>query len=239
MAFTGRRFIDECFQARGKQVDQRADIWAFRVVLYEMLTGQRLFQGDDATETLALVIKDEPKWERVPAKVQRLVRSCLKKDPKRLQAIGDWGGRTIRRCTPCFLSRNLLIRLVRRQLFLRIDDNYFSRSTTITPCPAGGAKRRCQTSLEMSPLAPSRRPRGFIHKIGFFLAAAGGRGGGKVGILVLDFHFSTAHNSRFFACLLFCLRHVTPAISTALPPSGFSWWRRPPPHSPSAWLSAC
>src|ERR1039457_3864937 len=128
---------------------------------------------------------------------------------------------------------------VRRQLFLRIDDNYFSRSTTITPCPAGGAKRRCQTSLEMSPLAPSRRPRGFIHKIGFFLAAAGGRGGGKVGILVLDFHFSTAHNSRFFACLLFCLRHVTPAISTALPPSGFSWWRRPPPHSPSAWLSAC
>src|ERR1039457_5208040 len=89
--------------------------------------------------------------------------------------------------------------IVRRQLFLRIDDNYFSRSTTITPCPAGGAKRRCQTSLEMSPLAPSRRPRGFIHKIGFFLAAAGGRGGGKVGILVLDFHFSTAHNSRFFA----------------------------------------
>src|ERR1022692_2850846 len=128
---------------------------------------------------------------------------------------------------------------VRRQLFLRIDDNYFSRSTTITPCPAGGAKRRCQTSLEMSPLAPSRRPRGFIHKIGFFPAAAGGRGGGKVGILVLDFHFSTAHNSRFFACPLFCLRHVTPAISTALPPSGFSWWRRPPPHSPSAWLSAC
>src|ERR1035438_3890444 len=88
--------------------------FTFRVVLYEMLTGQRLFQGDDATETLALVIKDEPKWERVPAKVQRLVRSCLKKDPKRLQAIGDWGGRTIRRCTPCFLSRNLLIRLVRR-----------------------------------------------------------------------------------------------------------------------------
>src|ERR1022692_3908888 len=131
------------------------------------------------------------------------------------------------------------IKGVRRQLFLRIDDNYFSRSTTITPCPAGGAKRRCQTSLEMSPLAASRRPRGFIHKIGFFLAAAGGRGGGKVGILVLDFHFSTAHNSRFFACLLFCLRHVTPAISTALPPSGFSWWRRPPPHSPSAWLSAC
>jgi serine/threonine-protein kinase len=78
-------------QARGKDVDRRADIWAFGVVLYEMLTGQRLFQGDDATETLASVIKDEPKWERLPPQVRRLVRSCLKKDPKqRLQAIGDW-----------------------------------------------------------------------------------------------------------------------------------------------------
>ena len=78
-------------QARGKEVDRRADIWSFGVVLYEMLTGQRLFQGDDASETLASVIKDEPKWERVPPRVQRVVRTCLKKDPKqRLQAIGDW-----------------------------------------------------------------------------------------------------------------------------------------------------
>ena len=78
-------------QARGKQVDRRADIWAFGVVLYEMLTGQRLFQGDDASETLASVIKDEPNWERLPPQVRRLVRSCLKRDPKqRLQAIGDW-----------------------------------------------------------------------------------------------------------------------------------------------------
>src|ERR1035438_9866907 len=76
-------------QARGKQVDRRADIWAFGVVLYEMLTGQRLFQGDDASETLASVIKDEPKWERVPPQVRRLLRSCLTRDPKqRLQAIG-------------------------------------------------------------------------------------------------------------------------------------------------------
>jgi serine/threonine-protein kinase len=78
-------------QARGKVVDRRADIWAFGVVLYEMVTGQRLFRGEDLSETLASVIKDEPKLERVPSKVQRLVRSCLKKDPKqRLQAIGDW-----------------------------------------------------------------------------------------------------------------------------------------------------
>jgi hypothetical protein len=78
-------------RARGKEVDRRADIWAFGVVLYEMVTGQKLFKGDDLSETLASVIKDEPKLERVPAKVQRLLRSCLKKDPKqRLQAIGDW-----------------------------------------------------------------------------------------------------------------------------------------------------
>jgi len=78
-------------QARGKPVDKRADIWAFGVVLYEMLTGQKLFKGDDLSETLASVIKEEPKLERVPAEVQRLLRSCLEKDPKqRLQAIGDW-----------------------------------------------------------------------------------------------------------------------------------------------------
>jgi serine/threonine protein kinase/Tol biopolymer transport system component len=78
-------------QACGKEVDWRADIWAFGVVLCEMLTAQKPFKGDDLSATLASVIKDEPKLERVPAKVQRLVRSCLEKDPKqRLQAIGDW-----------------------------------------------------------------------------------------------------------------------------------------------------
>jgi Tol biopolymer transport system component len=72
-------------------VDRRADIWAFGVVLYEMLTGQKLFKGDDLSEVLASVIKEEPKLEQVPVKVQRLLRSCLEKDPKqRLQAIGDW-----------------------------------------------------------------------------------------------------------------------------------------------------
>jgi eukaryotic-like serine/threonine-protein kinase len=77
-------------QARGKVVDKRADIWAFGVVLHEMLTGGRLFEGEDITETLALVTKGEPKWEGIPVSVQRLLKSCLQKDPKcRLRDIGD------------------------------------------------------------------------------------------------------------------------------------------------------
>jgi serine/threonine-protein kinase len=66
-------------QARGKAVDKRADIWAFGVVLYEMLTGRRLFQGETTSDTLAGVLTKEPDWQRVPAKVQRLLKSCLEK----------------------------------------------------------------------------------------------------------------------------------------------------------------
>jgi serine/threonine protein kinase len=78
-------------QARGKIVDKRADIWAFGVVLYELLTGRRPFHGNDLQEMLASVVKDEPDLQQAPARVQRLLRSCLEKDPKqRLQAIGDW-----------------------------------------------------------------------------------------------------------------------------------------------------
>jgi serine/threonine protein kinase/Tol biopolymer transport system component len=77
-------------QARGKTVDKRADIWAFGVVLYEMITGQRLFKGDDVSETLAAVIKEEPRWNEVPTQVRRLLQSCLEKDPnRRLRDIGD------------------------------------------------------------------------------------------------------------------------------------------------------
>jgi eukaryotic-like serine/threonine-protein kinase len=77
-------------QARGKAVDKRADIWAFGVVLHEMLTGRRLFEGEDVTDTLALVLKAEPQWDGIPANVQRLLKSCLQKDPKRrLRDIGD------------------------------------------------------------------------------------------------------------------------------------------------------
>ena len=77
-------------QARGKTVDKRSDIWAFGCVLYEMVTGRRVFQGEDITETIAAVVKDQPDFAQVPAAVRRLLKSCLEKDPKkRLQAIGD------------------------------------------------------------------------------------------------------------------------------------------------------
>jgi Tol biopolymer transport system component len=77
-------------QARGKNVDKRADIWAFGCVLYETLTGARLFQGEDVAETLAAVIHKQPDLERVPYQVRRLLQRCLEKDPRaRLRDIGD------------------------------------------------------------------------------------------------------------------------------------------------------
>jgi serine/threonine protein kinase len=77
-------------QARGKQVDKRTDIWAFGVVLYELITGKRLFEGEDLTETMASVVKERPDLSGVPANVRRLLERCLEKDPKkRLRDIGD------------------------------------------------------------------------------------------------------------------------------------------------------
>jgi serine/threonine protein kinase len=78
-------------QAQGKETDKRADVWAFGVVLYELLTGQRPFHGDSVQATLAAVLTKEPDLEKVPLPVRRLLRGCLKKDPReRLSNIGDW-----------------------------------------------------------------------------------------------------------------------------------------------------
>jgi serine/threonine protein kinase/Tol biopolymer transport system component len=81
-------------QARGQEADKRADIWAFGVMLQEMLTGQRLFAGDTVSDTLAAVLRADPDWESLPENtsrpVRRLLRRCLERDPnRRLHDIAD------------------------------------------------------------------------------------------------------------------------------------------------------
>jgi serine/threonine-protein kinase len=77
-------------QARGQNVDKRADIWAFGVVLYEMVTGRRLFEGPTISDTLAAVLTRQPDFETVPTRLRRLLRQCLQPDPRlRLRDIGD------------------------------------------------------------------------------------------------------------------------------------------------------
>ena len=74
-------------QAVGKPVDKRADLWAFGVVLLEMLTGKPVFTGETVSHVLASVLKTEPDWtalpSETPASIRRLLRRCLEKDRKR------------------------------------------------------------------------------------------------------------------------------------------------------------
>jgi eukaryotic-like serine/threonine-protein kinase len=81
-------------QARGKPVDKRADIWAFGVVLFEMITGKSMFEGETVSDTLAAVLRADIDWKLLPAstppKVRRLLQRCLERDArKRLRDIGD------------------------------------------------------------------------------------------------------------------------------------------------------
>ena len=83
-------------QARRRPVDKRADIWAFGVVVYETLTGRRPFEGEDASVTLASVIRADPSWdslpETVPPAFSAYLKRCLHKDPsQRVRDIGDVG----------------------------------------------------------------------------------------------------------------------------------------------------
>jgi serine/threonine-protein kinase len=81
-------------QASGQATDQRADIWAFGVVLYELLTGKPVFTGESVPHILAAVLKTEPDWSRLPKnlhpRLKLLLERCLTKRPSnRLQSIGD------------------------------------------------------------------------------------------------------------------------------------------------------
>ncbi len=74
-------------QAAGKPVDKRSDLWAFGVVLLEMLTGRPVFTGETVSHVIASVIKSDPDWAGLPADtppaIRRLLRRCLEKDRKR------------------------------------------------------------------------------------------------------------------------------------------------------------
>src|SRR5688572_1797937 len=81
-------------QARGGVVDRQTDVWAFGVVLFEMLARRRPFAGATISDTIAAILKDEPDWPRLPAStprpLRRLLGRLLEKDPrKRLRDIGD------------------------------------------------------------------------------------------------------------------------------------------------------
>jgi serine/threonine-protein kinase len=81
-------------QARGRAIDHRTDIWSFGVILFEMLSGDRLFHGPSISDTLAAVLKTDPEWDKLPddlpPAIHRLLRRCLQRDRRdRLQAIGD------------------------------------------------------------------------------------------------------------------------------------------------------
>ncbi len=81
-------------QAAGKPVDKRSDLWAFGVVLLEMLTGRPVFGGETISHVLASVLKDEPDWAALPANtpapIRRLLRRCLEKDRRRrLESAAD------------------------------------------------------------------------------------------------------------------------------------------------------
>ena len=80
-------------QARGNAVDTRTDVWAFGVVMYEMLVGRRLFSGETVSDVLAAVLRDELEWSKLPAEtpepLRRLLRRCVTREPaRRLPHIG-------------------------------------------------------------------------------------------------------------------------------------------------------
>ena len=94
-------------QARGRTVDKRADIWAFGVVLFEMLTGHRLFEGETISDTLAAVLTKDVDWSRLPAmtpsSIRQLLRRCLERDPtRRLRDIGE--ARVVLADTPALMA---------------------------------------------------------------------------------------------------------------------------------------
>jgi eukaryotic-like serine/threonine-protein kinase len=81
-------------QAKGRHADKRSDVWAFGALLYEMLSGRRAFAGDDISDTIAAVLRQDVDWTALPAStpadVRRLIGRCLERDARRrLRDIGE------------------------------------------------------------------------------------------------------------------------------------------------------
>ena len=73
-------------QAKGRVADKRSDVWAFGCVLYEMLTGRRVFEGEDVSDTLAAVLRADPDWSVLPGDlppgIASLLKRCLDRERK-------------------------------------------------------------------------------------------------------------------------------------------------------------
>jgi hypothetical protein len=167
-------------QARGTTVDRRSDIWSFGVVLFEMLTGKRLFQGQTVSDTLAGILKSDPPWDDLPADtpdtVRLLLARCLERD--RLQRLQDIGEARI------LLSGDGVSSLYTNLSLTRLDDGGVAGApasrrkplmfaalglvlglvlgaavlSSLTPAPEAPPTRRLDVALPQSAENPARDP---------------------------------------------------------------------------------